>query len=262
MWFRICAIFLLVTGFNHTASAGSPEAAAVMQHVLASTAQVVVERAGGGRRTGSAIAVAVDERQGKVVLVTAAHVLTPVVPQNVVVTTPLHRRPLPANVLALDVESDLALIEVSRLDVKPVAFSVDAMLGDGVWVAAFPWGGRVSVVGGVVSQISWRPTESATSVPLVGPVTLIDATVSHGMSGGGVFDRQNGTLLGIVRSYRTVQMTLPGEPERAITFPVGGETTIVPSLSILCFLANAGHSQLVPAPLRNTVNEDACRPSD
>lgn len=255
---QLAAVAGLMLALVGTATAATPESVRVMRGLLSSTVQVIVEREGGSRRTGSSIVLATDATTRKTILLTAAHVVAPGISQKVSAMTPLRRDGRPAEVLAVDHDVDLAIVEVADIEVTPVDFAVQGMLGEEVWVAAFPWGGRISVVGGVISQIIWRTTDTSAEIPLSGPVTLIDATVSHGMSGGGVFNRESGALLGIVRSYRTVQLTLPGEPERAITFPVGGETTIVPTLRILCFLADSGHRELVPASLRSSLTGDAC----
>jgi hypothetical protein len=79
------------------------------------------------------------------------------------------------------------------------------------------------------------------------------------MSGGGVFDRESGALLGIVRGHRSIQMKLPGEPEKAFTLPVGGETTVVSTLRILCFVTGAGHRELVPERLRALITSERCK---
>ena len=44
--------------------------------------------------------------------------------------------------------------------------------------------------------------EQHTEVPIEGPVKLVDAPVSYGTSGGGVYDATTGGLLGLVRGYR------------------------------------------------------------
>lgn len=243
-------------------SGPSPEAAveprSVVREVVASTAQLVVEREGGGRRTGSSVVLERDSATGRTLLVTAAHVLTPVVPQEVRVLTPLRQGELAASVLAIDEADDLALIEVEGLDGTPARLAAGAMLGDDVYVAAFPWGRRATLVRGMVSQIDWGDARRLTEVPLGGAVALIDASVSHGMSGGGVFDRASGALLGIVRGYRSAEITLPGAPGQRITLPVAGETTVVPTTRILCFLGESGHAGLAPAHLGHGLGDTAC----
>jgi S1-C subfamily serine protease len=67
---------------------------------------------------------------------------------------------------------------------------------------------------------------------------MVDAPVNYGTSGGGVFDARSGRLVGIVRGYRTVRMSVPGNTDAALTLPVAGETTVIPTEDILCFLAD------------------------
>ena len=228
----------------------------VMREMLASTAQVVVIREGGTRRAGSSVVVSNGE--GRSLLVTAAHVLTPVEEQEIHALTPLGRTAKPARLIAVDADADLAILEVEAFEANSITFASRAMLGDPIFVASFPWGGRATVVSGMVSQIDHVTGEDDGGFPLEGPVALIDATVSHGMSGGGVYDRDSGALVGIVRSHRSVKVTVPGEAERTITLPVAGETNVVSARKILCFLAEAGYRDAVPAPLYDELTGAGC----
>jgi hypothetical protein len=64
---------------------------------------------------------------------------------------------------------------------------------------------------------------------------MVDASVSYGSSGGGVFDAATGALIGIVEGYRTARMTT--KEERSLEIPVAGETTLISSQAIRTFLA-------------------------
>jgi S1-C subfamily serine protease len=140
-----------------------------------------------------------------------------------------------ATILAVDEAVDVALLEAPGIAAAPVEFQAAARLGDQVWVVSFPWGRRETVVRGIVSQIAADPASAA--LPLRGPVALIDATVSFGTSGAGVFDARTGRLVGIVRGYRTAKVALPGSQGHALELPIAGETTVVPTTTILCLLA-------------------------
>lgn len=248
----------LIAGHPLTAAAASVEVSHTIRAMMTSTAQLIVLREGGARRTGSSVVLDVDPEADRLLLLTAAHVVTPIVPQEVSVVTPLRHGELPARVVAFDDEADLALVETSLLQLEPVSLGHEAMLGDEVLVVAFPWGRRATLVRGIVSQIVWHEPENLVEIPLVGSVALIDATVSYGMSGGGVFSRDDGTLLGIVRGYRSAQVALPGSPGQAVSFPLPGETTVVSTRRIACFLAASSHADLVPEPFRAGLDGTMC----
>jgi S1-C subfamily serine protease len=222
----------------------------VIARSLASSVQLFTEREGGARRSASGVVLS-SAADGSTIILTAGHLLAPAVPQTVYVALPGREARIEATILALDVEADIALLEVRDIPATPVEIQTSAHLGDDVWVVSFPWGQRGTVVSGRVSQV--RPTET-NSFPVEGPVGLIDAAVSYGTSGGGVFDADSGRLVGIVRGYRTAKVTIPGTPAQALEFPIAGETTVVPTSEILCTLeenalmARDGLLAALPAP--------------
>jgi len=134
------------------------------------------------------------------------------------------------------------VIEVDGLSLPPVRFNEVARLGDEVWVVAFPWGRRLTVVSGVISQLVSREDD----VLVEGTVKMIDASVSYGASGGGVFDVESGALIGIVEGYRTANVSLPGTPSQALPVPVPGETTVIAARAIVDFLTASGLEAIVP----------------
>ncbi|MGH6959402.1 MAG: S1 family peptidase [Dongiaceae bacterium] len=212
-----------------------PSSGDVIARSLGSAVQLFAEREGGAQRTGSGVALAIGG-DGRTFILTAGHVLAPQVAQTVYVSRPGSDARAEATILALDAEADIAILETGPLDVTPVRLQTAARLGDAVWVVSFPWGGRGTLVGGAVSQVGAAGDKS---FPLDGPVGLIDAAVSYGTSGGGVFDARSGQLVGIVRGYRTAKLALPGTPVQNLEFPIAGETTVVPVSAILCLLARA-----------------------
>jgi S1-C subfamily serine protease len=125
---------------------------------------------------------------------------------------------------------------------SPVRLRETVRLGDPVWVIAFPWGRRSTVVSGVVSQLAAEAGESA----LEGAVSMVDASVSYGASGGGVFDAQTGELIGLVESHRTARVTVPEAREQSFEIPVPGETTVVSVVAIRAFLSRAALPTLLP----------------
>jgi len=218
------------------ASVGPSERGDVMRSIVASTVQLRAERDGGGRRAASGVVVAVDASRRRSWIVTARHFLDPGTRQHVSVTGAAARGRAAARIAALSDEADLALVEVEGLVLSAAVLKDHAQLGDEVWVVAFPFGRRLTVVRGNVSQIASETADTA----LAGPVRMVDAQASYGSSGGGVFDAATGRLLGIVEGYRTARLTLPTTPERTVDVPVPGETTVLPAASIRRFLEAAG----------------------
>lgn len=216
----------------------APGRGEVIRRALASTVQIRSEREGGGRRAGSGVVVALDARADIAFVLTARHFLEPAVRQQLFVTVPGTGRRFRADVRAMSDEADLALVEVQGLQAPPVTVQATARLGDEVWVVGFPWGRRLTIVSGVVSQIATETDD----VPLEGAPRMVDASVSYGSSGGGVFDATTGALIGIVEGYRTARVAVDTRPERTVDIPVPGETTLVPVGEITRFLGAVGLS--------------------
>jgi len=203
---------------------------------LASAVQLFAERAGGTRRAGSGVVLAMDDG-GRALILTTAHLLVPEVEQSVYVHGPGGGQPIEAKILVIDPEHDIAILEASGLVASPVKLKANARLGDNVWVVSFPWGRRGTLVNGFVSQIAGD--QGSALLAIEGPVGLIDAAVSYGTSGGGVFDSGTGRLVGIVRGYRTAKLALPGTQAQSFEIPIAGETTVIPTSDVLCLLRSA-----------------------
>jgi S1-C subfamily serine protease len=210
----------------------------VIRHIVPSAVQLRVERDGGGRASASGVVLASDPGSQRTWILTTRHTLG-TKPRQVHVTGAGHRR-LSARIAAVSEDADLAVLEVTGLVLPPVAFQEAVRLGDEVWVVAFPWGRRLTVVSGVVSQVASEDDQPA----LEGPVLMIDASVSYGASGGGVFEAGSGRLIGIVEGYRTARVAPPGRGEPVLDLPVPGETVIVPTPTILRFLSASGLASL------------------
>ena len=208
----------------------------LIKHLLPSTVQLRAEREGGHRRAASGVVVAGDARTRRAWIVTARHFVDPPVPQRIVVRRAGQQHAVPASIRLLSPDHDLALLEVSDVDLVAARLRTSAALGEEVWVIAFPWGGRLTVANGVVSQVV-----SAEGGPAVeGAPRMVDVSVSYGSSGGGVFAATTGELLGVIESYRTAKVTLPDAPSRALELPVPGETTIIGVAAIRRLLEAAG----------------------
>ena len=208
----------------------------LIRRILASTVQLRSEREGGGRRAASGIVVAADAAARRAWIVTARHFVSPPRRQEVTVWLPGRRSPVKASIAFVSEDMDLAIIQVEGLDLVPARLKATASLGDEILLVSFPWGRRLTVVSGVVSQIAAPEGE----VLVEGPPRMVDASVSYGSSGGGVFDAQSGALIGIVESYRTAKVAIPETKDRVLEVPVAGETTLIPAPAILRFLVASG----------------------
>jgi S1-C subfamily serine protease len=214
----------------------APDRGEVVRRVLPSTVQLRSEREGGGRRTASGVVLAADPRSKRAWVVTARHFLDPPRTQQVYARRPGHAEAVKATILARSQHLDLAIIEIRGLDLPPAPLKATVGLGDEVLVFAFPWGRRLTVVSGIISQLA--PEEGR--FPLEGTPRMVDASVSYGSSGGGVFDTVSGALIAIVEGYRTAKVALPEAPDRALEIPIAGETTVIPAREIREFLAVSG----------------------
>ena len=204
-----------------------------LRGILAPSVQLRTERAG-ARGAGSGVVVASDASARRSWVITTRHLVDPP-PQQIWVTSIDRAGRLGAAVYSTSPESDLALVQVEGRALPAATLQDTARLGDEVRVVAFPWGRRLTVVSGIVSQIASEEDE----VAVEGAVRMIDASVSYGASGGGVFDAASGTLVGIVESYRTARVALPVKPEKVLDLPIPGETTVLGVPVIRRFLETA-----------------------
>jgi len=227
------AVGVLLSG---CASSGSSDRADVIRRILPSAVQLRSEREGGGRRAASGVVLAADSGAKHCWILTTRHFLDPAIPQELYVASPTRKGRVKASVTAESADVDLAVIEVTGIDLPPVKLKEVVRLGDEVWVAAFPWGRQITVVSGVVSQLRAEEGELAVE----GTIHMVDASVSYGASGGGVFDAESGALVGIVEGYRTAHVSVPDKPDRVMQVPVAGETTVIPVSAILNFLSASG----------------------
>jgi len=126
----------------------------LVRRLVESTVQLWSERADGGRRAASAVAVAADPATRRAWVVTALHFLEPrTQSQEIVARRPGRQDTVPVTIAHVDPATDLAILQVADLDVTPAKLKATAALGDDILLVAFPWGRRFSVVRGIVSQI-------------------------------------------------------------------------------------------------------------
>lgn len=230
---------------------------AVLAQMLATSAQIFVEGQDGLRRAGSGVVLSTDLPHGRAAILTTAHLLKPPIQQSALIIAGVQSEQIPAEIVAIDFGSDLALMTAPLRGVSPAALASHAELSDEIFVIAYPWGRQRTVVRGAISQIATRPSvEDPFSIS--GPVALVDATVSYGMSGGGVFDKRTGQLVGLVRGYRTAELSLPSEGT-PLRLPIAGETTVISTRDILCFLRSSGYEGLVARSTAATTTERDCQ---
>jgi len=239
---RRLAASLLGLGLLACAAAPASPRGEVIQRILPSSVQVVAERRSVKLRSASGVVIQSSADPARSLVLTTRHTLKGLDDVDLYVA-PGGRSRLrrPATVIAVSSEADLALLRVDGLTLSAAALGSEARLGDDVWVVAYPWGRRLTVVSGVVSQVE-PGTEGEDDR---GATVMVDASVSYGASGGGVYEAATGRLIGVVEGYRTARMNVRGDPKLAVEFPVPGETSVVPAGIIRRFLEQAGFGSLV-----------------
>lgn len=148
---------------------------------------------------------------------------------------------------------DLALLRVAGIAVAPASFAdADQVhLGEEILVVGYPWGKRLGLFGGIVSQVPVdRPEEAAPGESNDRTIT-VDAVVSSGVSGGGVFRAATGGLVGLVEGYRTASIAVKTRTQTySMNVPMPGETFVVPIVRIRRFLDAAGLDEAPGQPGR------------
>lgn len=215
---------------------------AVIQRILPCSVQVAAERAGTRLRAASGVVIHAETDPPSSLVLATQHTLKGLDDAEIYVA-PGGRSRLrrPATVIAVSPEADLALLRVEGVTWPAAVIGSEGRLGDDVWVVAYPWGRRLSVVSGVVSQV--EPQGDADEAR--GATLMVDASVTYGASGGGVYEATTGRLIGVVEGYRTARMNVRGDPKLVVDFPVPGGTNVVPARAIRRFLEDAGYGHLL-----------------
>lgn len=228
----------------------------ILAEVLASAAQVVLEQQEGRRfRTASGVAIGAKRTPDgpQCFILTSGHTfMDSARGKEVFVIVGSHQAvgtKVPATLLAAKDagRQDLALLKASTDQCVPARIRRPPNLGDFVWVAAFPWGRRLTLARGIISQVNLdNPADPDQETRL-----MVDASVSYGSSGAGVFEERTGELIGIVEGYSTARVSFPGASASSyIDVPVPGQTFVSPLVQIRRFLAEIGHEELLPSPAR------------
>jgi serine protease Do len=252
----LCAALLALAAACALEPPRPPTRGQVLERILPVTVQVSLELEGRRFRSGSGVLIASRPaaRGGDCFVITSGHTLAGfAAPQEVYVLLDRHQgkgTKVGARLLARrDADGvDLALL-AAETDRCPVARLGGApALGDSIWVVAFPWGRNMTLVSGIVSQLNADPPTSQESESRL----MIDASVSYGASGGGVFDAESGRLVGLIEGYRTARVSFKGDAaQRYLEVPVPGETYVTPLADVRRFLSESGFVGLLDtAPTR------------
>ena len=228
---------------------------AVLQQILPASVQIIIERDGRRFRSASGTVIAAEPTAEGVdcYVLTSGHAFARRVDGDRV-SILLDRQagpgtPVPATVLAVQYADrvDLALLKIAAPRCAVATLGDPPALGEDVFVVAFPWGRNMTLVGGMVSQVNRDEAPD----PEVAPRLMIDASVSYGSSGGGVYVARTGRLIGLIEGYRTAHVsfevaTQPGHVE----IPVPGETYVTPLAQIRRFLDSVGYGALLTTAAR------------
>lgn len=222
-----------------------------LDYILPSSVQVVLEQEEGRRfRSGSGVMIGARTTPAGTdcFVLTSGHTFAgPGRDKNAYVLSRRHEGAgvrTPATLLAVSETDgiDLALLGTKTPDCAVASLGKPAQLGEGVWVVAFPLGRELTVSRGVISQVR----RGARSRPGSAGRLMVDAAVTYGASGGGVFRADTGELVGLVEGYSTARVAFEGVSSPAhIDVPIPGQTFVTPIGDVVEFLRGNGHGPLV-----------------
>lgn len=219
----------------------------VIQHVLDSSVQVVLERNGERFRTGSGVVILAtpDGTGSECLVLSSGHTFAGVKAGDENETYVLLDRhhgaatKVPARIVAhRETEPvDLALLRMRAPRCLPAPLGRPPALGDRIWIVGFPWGRQIRLISGMVSEVNLDDKGNLRA----GSSLVVDASVAYGMSGGGVFDAASGRLVGLIEGYGTARVPFGEKPTlQYIDVPVPGETYVTSLATIEGFLQDSG----------------------
>ena len=230
----------------------------VLDRLLPSAVQIILEHPEGRRfRTGSGVVIASRPkgRTSECFVLTSGHTVAGAIGQKAIYLLFGRQHGAgtkePGSVVAYRETADLdvALLRTESDECMPARVAGPPRLGESIWVVAFPWGRNMTLARGIVSQVNG--VHSVVGDQELAPRLMVDASVSYGASGGGVYDARDGGLIGLVEGYRTARVTSQGsEPPWYIDVPMPGQTLVTPLSDIRRFLAETGHAELIVATPR------------
>jgi len=230
-----------------------PSRGDVLDRLLPSAVQIVLEHPEGRRfRTGSGVVIASRPkgRRSECFVLTSGHTVAGAIGRKAIYLLFGRQRGAgtkeSGSVVAYRESADLdvALLRAESDECVPARPAAPPRLGEPIWVVAFPWGRNMILARGIVSQVNGDGAADSETAPRL----MVDASVSYGASGGGVYDARDGGLIGLVEGYRTARVTSQGnEPPWYIDVPMPGQTLVTPLSDIRRFLAETGHAELILA---------------
>jgi len=241
---------------------GAPSRQDVLAGVLPSAVQIVIEHPEGRRfRTGSGVIIAsrptasgTSDRADCFVL-TSGHTVAGLAGQKAIYLLFGRQRGEGTKASAVvmahreTADLDVALLRAESHDCVPARPAEAPRLGEEIWVLTFPWGRNMVLAGGIVSQVNGV---QAADRELASHL-MVDASVSYGSSGGGVYETRGGGLIGLVEGYRTARVTSQGsESPWYIDVPMPGQTLVTPLAEIRRFLTDTGHADLIDGTPRSS----------
>lgn len=231
-----------------------PSREEVLQGILPSAVQIVVEQQEGRRvRTASGVVLASrgTDRHHVCFVLTAGHAVSGIVGEKGVYVVfgsyngDVKKTQATVIVYRDTADVDLALLRVEADRCVTARAAGSPVLGESVWVVGFPWGRHMTLASGIVSQINADDSADREAASQL----MVDASVSYGSSGGGVYKARSGALIGIVKGYSTARVSAQGaDPPWYIDVPVPGGTYVTPLSDVRRFLAEAGYADLIGPP--------------
>jgi S1-C subfamily serine protease len=222
----------------------------VLQQILPSAVQIVVERREGSRLT-SGSGVAIGSRKtatgAACFVLTAGHTVAAYAGKaEIYAVFGRHlgtgRKARASLVASRNDTIDLALLRTEADQCAPVRSARPPALGEPIWVVGFPLGRHIMLSSGIVSQVIWDGVNDSSAPGRL----MVDAPVNYGVSGGGVFDARTGGLIGVVEGFSTARVTPQGStPAWYIDVPVPGQTHVTPLADIRTFLSDFEQADLL-----------------
>jgi len=245
---HVIAVCAVVAGCATNGFPGPEDRQVVIDRIAAASVKIILDQEGRRVASGSGVVIGTNpdrqEGPGSCIL-TAAHLFEGKQDVRIFVRfsgkEPSATRH-PARFLRRNQAdtADLALLEVSGVAVEPalLAQDDDVRLGAEIFAVGFPWGRRLGIFSGIVSQVPDDRREDSAAPEEAREHTLtVDAATSRGMSGGGVFLASTGKLLGIIEGYQTASIAVKGQSQTySVKVPMPGETFVVPISRIRRFL--------------------------